>query len=518
MKKIILLPFFSFLLCWAFAQTEIVLNFEINQTGSQLLLDSVLIENQTNSTDTVIRWPQNSVKIDVLVGVEKNLTDANSLKVMQNYPNPFDEKTYIDVYNSTNELIINVYDVSGKQILTEKMSENLGFNSFVFTPGADTHYLMSFYNGKSEQTIKMLHNGRSKGVCKIEHLSSEKTLSLKNIKEAGFIYAEGETLNFTAYTSACFGVETVTISGSPVVNDTIVFDYTGLTDIQPDKPESIAAVVTTSQIIWNWSAVNGAVGYKYNSVNDYETATDNDNVTEVEFTELAAGLNYHLFVWAYNECGQSFPLHIVEATTTTALDTPENALISSGTAGEDFELMYICAQPDSIVLRNQSLNVNLEEDNLQLLVDRMKTTVLGEGVGIAAPQIGINRNVIWVQRYDKGSMVVKPWEVYFNPVITAYSDTIAYRNDGCLSVPGDCVSQYDIIGKSYRSIWVDVQYYDIDGNFVKERITQQYTAHIFQHEIDHLNGIMYFDRQVEEVPGKFVIVEGDPYEGLPAID
>ena len=506
-----------FMFC-ANSQTQIVINFEINQTESQLLLDSILIENLTNSTDTVIRWPKNSLKIKMLSGIERNLASANNLQVMQNYPNPFDEKTYIDVYNPTKELIVNVTDISGKQILTEKMFTNPGIISFVFTPGVDTYYLASFNNGKSEQTIKMLHNGRNEGVCKIEHLLSKKTMSLKNMEQTGFTYTEGETLNFTSYTSACFGVETVTLSGNPVANDTIVFDYTGLTDIQPDKPESIAAVVTASEIIWNWSAVNGAVGYKYNTVNDYETAIENGNITEVEFAELTTGLNYHLFVWAYNECGQSFPLHIVEATTTTALDIDENALITSGTSAQVFELMYICVQPDSMVLRNQSLNVNLDEDNLQILVDRMKKTVLGEGVGIAAPQIGINRNVIWVQRYDKGTLYSKPWEVYFNPVITAYSDTIAYRNDGCLSVPGDCVSQYGIVGKSYRSIWVDVQYSDINGNIVKERITDQYTAHIFQHEIDHLNGIMYFDRQVEEVPGKFVIIEGDSYEGLLAID
>ncbi|MDD2635312.1 MAG: peptide deformylase [Bacteroidales bacterium] len=518
MEKILVLPVFVFIWFWSYAQTEIMLNFEINQNGAQLLLDSVLVENQTSSMDTVIRWPDNSLEIEMISGIADNLADASSLQIMQNYPNPFEEKTYIDIYNPTDELTISVYDFSGKRILVETIYSNPGLSSLVFTPGTDTHYLASFNNGKSEQSIKMLHKGKSDGVCKIEYLSSDKTMSLKKNKYAGFTYAEGQILNFTSYTSACFGVETVTLSGSPIANDTIVFDYTDLADIQPDRPEAITADVTASKIIWNWSAVNGADGYKYNSVNDYETAIDNGNLTDVEFAELSAGINYHLFVWAYNECGQSFPLHIVEATSTTTLETEENALIASGTSGEDFELMYICSQPDSIILRNQSLNVNLDEDNLQLLVDRMKTTVLGEGVGIAAPQIGINRNVIWVQRYDKGSLYSKPWEVYFNPVITAYSDTIAYRNDGCLSVPGDCISQYDIVGKSYRSIWVDVQYYDIDGNFVQERITQQYTAHIFQHEIDHLNGLMYFDRQIEETPGKFVIIEGDSYDGLPAID
>ena len=62
-----------------------------------------------------------------------------------------------------------------------------------------------------------------------------------------------------------------------------------------------------------------------------------------------------------------------------------------------------------------------------------------------------------------------------------------------------------------------VTYYDVDGVFHEEKINQQYTAHIFQHEIDHLNAIMFFDRQVEENAFKYTIIEGDSYEGLPEI-
>jgi len=290
-----------------------------------------------------------------------------------------------------------------------------------------------------------------------------------------------------------------------------------LSDIQPNAPIAVQANVTETGIQWDWQEMDGADGYKYNTENDYLTATDLGISSDLEWTELTAGKYYILYVWAYNDCGESFTTQIVEATSTLAFTQDESDLINSGTAGEDFLVMDICEQPDSIILRSQSINVSLEEDDLQLMTDRMKSTVLGEGVGIAAPQIGINRNVIWVQRYDKGS-AIHPWEVYYNPVITAYSDTVALRNDGCLSVSPSCVSEFSITGNSYRALWVDVQYYDVDGNLVLERINQQYTAHIFQHEIDHLNGVMYFDRQVEEIPGKYVIIEGDSYEGLPKID
>jgi peptide deformylase len=517
MKKVFAFLFLLSFCTGIFTQTSIVLSFEINQNGSQLQLDSVLIENTSNSTDTMISYPETELEIDMLSGIESNFAVSNSLKVMQNYPNPFNVKTFIEVYNTEKELSVNIHDISGKQILKEKFKTEIGINTFVFTPGADSQYVVSFNNGKSEQSIKMLHNGNVKSKCNIV-MSSSNTMIDKSFKETGFSFTESENLNFTSYTTACFESEIAIASGSPIEDEIYTFDYTGLTDIQPDRPERIPANVTEVSISWNWTSIDDAMGYKYNTTNDYETATDLGTTTELDLNDLSAGLNYHLYVWAYNDCGVSFSLHIIEATTTLVLTQDEIDLINSGTVGEDFEVMDICEQPDSIILRSQSINVNLDEEDLQLLTDRMKITVAGEGVGIAAPQIGINRNVIWVQRYDKGSVYIKPWEVYFNPVITAYSDTVALRNDGCLSVSENCVSEYGIAGNSYRALWVDVQYYDIDGNFVQERINHQYTAHIFQHEIDHLNGIMYFDRQVEEIPEKYIIVEGESYDGLPRID
>jgi peptide deformylase len=126
----------------------------------------------------------------------------------------------------------------------------------------------------------------------------------------------------------------------------------------------------------------------------------------------------------------------------------------------------------------------------------MKVSVIAEGgIGIAAPQVGINRNIVWIQRQDKGTIVNRPWECYLNPRITGYSPIYNLRSDGCLSVSPTCEDNFSISGNSWRASWVDVEYYLPDGTFVQERITHALTAHIFQHEIDHLNGIMFFDRQ-----------------------
>ncbi len=149
---------------------------------------------------------------------------------------------------------------------------------------------------------------------------------------------------------------------------------------------------------------------------------------------------------------------------------------------------------DSLVLRKTSIDVVVDSTDLYLntLIKRMKKAMLDEGgVGIAAPQLGINRNIIWVKRLDK---VGKPYEIYLNAKIVMTSELmINFNGDGCLSVP-------NVTGKTLRYRAVGVEYDLLDGSHHKEVVdgytSTQFTAVIFQHEIDHLNGILFIDRIV----------------------
>lgn len=111
-----------------------------------------------------------------------------------------------------------------------------------------------------------------------------------------------------------------------------------------------------------------------------------------------------------------------------------------------------------------------------------------DGVGIAGPQVGISRNVIAVQRFDK---VGEPFEVYPNIRITATRGEPEAGSEGCLSVPGrrGIVLRYKDIDISYTS--------PETGATVTETV-QGFTAVIFQHETDHLLGILYTDKLVPD--------------------
>ena len=173
-----------------------------------------------------------------------------------------------------------------------------------------------------------------------------------------------------------------------------------------------------------------------------------------------------------------------------AFTDAEKTIVFSNAKDTALRILNYYIHADSLILRKQSRNVNFNDTTtLFYLTDRMFVSVIQSGgVGIAAPQLGINRNIIWVQRYDKGTLSSHPWELYMNPVISRYSDTTKLRSDGCLSLPGTNGLS------SWRAIWVDVAYDLPNGTHKTEHIKQEYTAHIFQHEIDHLNGIVFIDR------------------------
>ena len=112
---------------------------------------------------------------------------------------------------------------------------------------------------------------------------------------------------------------------------------------------------------------------------------------------------------------------------------------------------------------------------------------LRPGMGLAFPQLGINKRIIViVHEYEDGKF--KNY-VVVNPKITSYSDEIiaAEAGEGCLSV------NRDVEGHVPRNARVTVEGYDENGNKVKYRAREELSI-AFQHEIDHLEGILFYDR------------------------
>ena len=166
------------------------------------------------------------------------------------------------------------------------------------------------------------------------------------------------------------------------------------------------------------------------------------------------------------------------------INPTETYLIMKGTSETPLQLVLNDTPAGDSFLRTPALLVNPADPTVARLAERMLATVKKEkGAGIAAPQVGINRSVILVKRLDRKPE--KPFVAYKNPEIIDFSpETVVYW-DGCLSIPAG-------FGKVERAASIVIAYDGEDNVRVTERV-HGLTARIFQHEIDHLKGILFID-------------------------
>ncbi len=136
------------------------------------------------------------------------------------------------------------------------------------------------------------------------------------------------------------------------------------------------------------------------------------------------------------------------------------------------------------VLRSKSEKVKDFGPELGPLFNRMKETMIAErGVGLAAPQVGIPRQIAVINpEPENNDALIK----MINPRIVWTSEETATLEEGCLSVPG-------IRGDVVRHLKIEVAFQDEDGREHALK-AEGLLARIIQHELDHLNGVLFIDR------------------------
>ncbi len=169
-----------------------------------------------------------------------------------------------------------------------------------------------------------------------------------------------------------------------------------------------------------------------------------------------------------------------------------------------FAMRHIIPEHENPVLRSVSIPVPIEEitgTEIRALIKEMRTLLTKEdyGVALAAPQIGAAVRVFIVSgralaraeqdEDDKTEPPALPDQVYINPELTSVSRARRDKHEGCLSVRG----KWGMVPRAEKAT---VRAYDENGvRFT--RGASGFLAHIFQHEMDHLEGILYTDKAVE---------------------
>ena len=154
-------------------------------------------------------------------------------------------------------------------------------------------------------------------------------------------------------------------------------------------------------------------------------------------------------------------------------------------------------QPDNPTLRKKARKVsNFKDARLQTLIDNMIETMQNaQGVGLAAPQVAISQRLIVVRLPDDEDSKEEYGEdagvlhVLANPEIARASDELVEGIEGCLSIPG-------VIGTVDRHESVTVKGQDRNGKSIRIK-AKGWLARVFQHEIDHLDGVLFIDKATE---------------------
>lgn len=154
-------------------------------------------------------------------------------------------------------------------------------------------------------------------------------------------------------------------------------------------------------------------------------------------------------------------------------------------------LRKIVTLPDPVLRRKARAITKFDKDLGPLIDDMVETMREAPGVGLAAPQIGLPERLIVIEYYEREEdeedeeAPKKVWAV-INPEIVKTSEEMLMGVEGCLSIPG-------LLGEVERHAEVQVKGLNRHGKPMKIK-AKGWLARIFQHEIDHLNGVLFPDR------------------------
>ncbi|OGE86619.1 MAG: peptide deformylase [Candidatus Doudnabacteria bacterium RIFCSPHIGHO2_02_FULL_46_11] len=146
------------------------------------------------------------------------------------------------------------------------------------------------------------------------------------------------------------------------------------------------------------------------------------------------------------------------------------------------QLKLVTLPAENLREPSEKVKFPLSRDFQRLLAEMLRICRKSKGVGIAAPQVGVNLQVVII---NLEHLKVPPFPL-INPKIQKYSAKKLLLEEGCLSVPGK-------FAKVERAEKVDVVAYDPKGKKLEFK-ADGFLAHVIQHEVDHINGMLFVDR------------------------
>jgi peptide deformylase len=154
-------------------------------------------------------------------------------------------------------------------------------------------------------------------------------------------------------------------------------------------------------------------------------------------------------------------------------------------------LLEIITLPDPVLRRKARKVTEINKDTQTLIDNMVETMRAAPGVGLAAPQVNISERIIVVEydEDDEDEDSPKKLYIFVNPEITAVSEEKEMGIEACLSIPG-------LAGEVERNFEITIKGLNRRGQPTRLKASG-WLARIFQHEIDHLDGVVFTDRAVK---------------------
>ena len=199
-----------------------------NSYGQSMPLDSIIIMNLTQNVDTGLYAPDTVLKLDYITGIgDRGIRSGKNFELSQNSPNPFDEKTEINLILAEKEDIhIMIHDILGRTLAQYYYTFDPGQHFFTFYPGNEKYYLFTAIGRNTSKTLKMLNaytDTRDGRKCKLVVNAKEDDLIRFKNRDAinNFAFNPGDQLKYKAYTS--IGLKTKI--DWPTSNQSYIFEF-----------------------------------------------------------------------------------------------------------------------------------------------------------------------------------------------------------------------------------------------------------------------------------------------------
>ncbi len=289
----------------ALISQNISFSFTANHVCKYVQSDSIFIENLTQGGDTTLYW-NDTVITFIFTGFDLTGNNESGFFVSQNYPNPFETSTSVDVYIPDHgDISLIVYDLTGKELIRHKSVVGSGLHSYDFFAGNSGTYILAVVSGQDLKHIIMIQLGkglsenpslRYKGFSEFDDYANQiyQTKSLRSI----FEYSPGDELRFTVFVSGDFLQMTDNAEESE--------DY--FFDIAANIPETPEEITGSADICENSENLTYEVGFQNNAIYEWIlpngwtfNGSEDTNIINVNSSTESGEIR----VKAYNNCGES---------------------------------------------------------------------------------------------------------------------------------------------------------------------------------------------------------------------